>query len=165
MKQWFVAFMRAAKAGESVHFQNLMVWLNRRIFCTGDIISWNILSIFDITNWAWFMISQIRFCDINKPNLWYHIINFVISQIQGDFYITKSTFSLWYHIIEIVMSINRICDLTKLSSFCNIKKSILWYQRNKIYDSKNTDFIIKWHIKASCIGGSIWKCIDDLQGK
>ena len=52
--------------------------------------------------------------------LWYHKIQFVISQNSDEFVISQN---------EFVISQNRICDITKSLGICDITNSILWYHK------------------------------------
>ena len=86
---------------------------------------------------------------ISQNNLWYHKIEFVISQILDDFVISQIRFcditnsNLWYHKIYFMISQIRDDFVISQIRFCDIIKSNLWYHQFDFVISKNqVDFVI-----------------------
>ena len=104
------------------------------------------------------------------PILWYHKIDFLISQIRF-FYITKQIFwyykitliffcikksNLWYHKIEFVISQNLRDFVISKNLFCDITNSTFWCHKIDFLISQNNPDVLISEIRFCDIKKSRW---------
>ena len=93
-----------------------------------------------------------------QSNLWYHKIDFLISQNHEDFVISQIRFCditnsiFWYHkIVFFYVKKNQGYFVISKYIFCDIKKYILWYQKIEFVISQNRGFIVKRRLIEWCL--------------